>query len=113
MQRTAPRILDMPRKPVIARRKPRPVPPPLYIGEWIRALGMRPADVARATGRNEGYLSQLINGQKRRPSLGLQKEIADALGIPMMYFVTPPPPREVVEQAGAIDPGVLARLRRQ
>lgn len=112
MSTPAPKILGMPQKPVKARRKPRPAAPPLHIGEWIRALGMRPADIARATGRNEGYLSEIINGKKTRPSLGLQKEIADAMGIPMQYFLMAPPPREVVEQAGALDPTVLARLRR-
>lgn len=113
MDRTAPKILGMPQKPTIARRRPRPASPPLHIGEWIRALGMRPADVARATGRNEGYLSEIINGRKTRPSLGLQQEIADAIGVPVHYFLRPPPPREVIEQAGSLDPSVLARLRRQ
>lgn len=113
MYRTAPKIPGMPQKPTIARRRPRPVPPPLYIGEWIRSLGRTPAEVSRGIGRNEGYLSQLISGQKKNPSLGLQQEIADELGIPMEYLRRPPPDKDFIDQAKTLDPAVIDRLRRQ
>jgi transcriptional regulator with XRE-family HTH domain len=113
MNPAPPKIWAMAQKPTNARRRARPVPPPLHIGEWIRALGMRPADIARATGRNEGYLSEIINGRKTRPSLGLQQEIADALGIPVHYFLRQPPPKDFIEEARMLDPAVIDRLRRQ
>lgn len=113
MRHHPPKIPVMVRKPINARRRVPPVQPPLFIGEWIRALGARPADIARATGRNEGYLSELVNKGKTRPSLGFQQEIADALGIPVYYFQRPPPPREFIEQAKELDPAVIDRLRRQ
>lgn len=103
----------MAQKPIVARRRPRPIPPPLYIGQWIRSLGRTPAEVSRAIGRNEGYLSQLISGGKKNPSLGLQQEIADELGIPVDYLRRPPPDKDFVEQARALDPAVIDRLRKQ
>lgn len=113
MHRTAPKIWAMAQKPAIARRRAKPVPPPLYIGEWIRSLGRTPAEVSRGIGRNEGYLSQLISGQKKNPSLGLQQEIADQLGIPPEYLRRPPPDKDFIDQARTLDPAVLDRLRKQ
>lgn len=113
MHRTAPKIWAMAQKPAIARRRAKPVPPPLYIGEWIRALGRTPAEVARGIQRNEGYLSQLISGKKQRPSLGLQQEIADELGIPMHYLLRPPPDKDFIQEARQLDPAVIDRLRKQ
>lgn len=82
----------------------------LYIGEWIRALGRRPAEVARAIQMNEGYLSELINGGKGNPSAGLVADIADFLQIPEHYFRQPPPSRQFLDTAAALDPDVLRRL---
>lgn len=113
MDRRAPKIPGMARSLRNARRRARPTPAPLFIGEWIRALGMRPADVARATGRNEGYLSELVNNKKKNPSLGMQQEIAEVLGIPVHYFQRPPPRKDFIEEARQLDPAVIDRLRRQ
>ncbi|XUM21019.1 helix-turn-helix domain-containing protein [Bradyrhizobium oligotrophicum S58] len=82
----------------------------LYIGEWIRALGMRQVDVVRATGINEGYLSSLISGGKKNPSFEMLNQIADFLGIPISYFNRPPPDREFLAEASGLDPRVLQRL---
>lgn len=85
----------------------------LFIGEWIRALGYRPVDVVRATGVNEGYLSELISGKKRNPSVSLLADIADFLGIPMGLLRRPPPDQEFIREAAAIDPAILSRLKPQ
>lgn len=84
---------------------------PLYIGQWIRALHKRPADVVRETKINEGYLSELISGQKKNPSGDKLLQIAEYLDIPMNYFYQPPPDKEFLEQVSEIDPGVLSKLR--
>jgi transcriptional regulator with XRE-family HTH domain len=102
--------------PMARRIKPFPVRPvkafrPLYIGQWIRALGMTPAEVARGTGMNEGYLSQLISGDKKNPSGATLSLLAGHLGIPIDYLYRPTPDREFIEKAGQIDPSVLARLK--
>lgn len=82
----------------------------LYIGEWIRALGLRPVDVVRGTGINEGYLSSLISGSKANPSFDKISQVADFLGIPVSYFNRPPPDRDFIAEAAELDPKVLAKL---
>lgn len=82
----------------------------LFIGEWIRALGFRQVDVVRATGINEGYLSELISGGKKNPTFEILNQIADFLAIPVSYFNRPPPDREFIAEAAGLDPKVLARL---
>lgn len=82
----------------------------LYIGEWIRALGVRQVDVVRATRINEGYLSELISGGKKNPSFDVLNQVADFLGVPVSYFNRPPPDREFITEAAELDPKVLARL---
>lgn len=94
------------------RRENRAPPPVLYVGQWIRALGLIPADVAKGLKMNEGYLSQIINNT-RVPSVAMLNEIADFLEIPAEYFKKPPPSKEFIAQASEIDPKILARLRKQ
>jgi transcriptional regulator with XRE-family HTH domain len=82
----------------------------LFVGEWIRALGFRQVDVVRATGINEGYLSELINGTKKNPSFEVLNQIADFLVIPVSYFNRAPPDREFIAEAAGLDPRIIARL---
>jgi transcriptional regulator with XRE-family HTH domain len=93
-------------------RRPAPKRPSrkLFVGEWVRALGFRQVEVVRATGINEGYLSELISGNKRNPSFDFLSQIADFLGIPVSYFSRPPPDREFIAEASELDPKVLAKL---
>jgi transcriptional regulator with XRE-family HTH domain len=91
--------------------KPQRRPPTLFIGQWVRALGYRPIDVVRATGLNEGYLSELIAGRKTNPSNAVLHTIATAIGIPWHYLLRPPPSPEFLEEAATLDPAVLVRLR--
>lgn len=90
------------------RREPQPK---LFIGEWIHALGMRPRDVARGAGVNEGYLSQLISGQKIKATPGYVRKMANFLGIDWRDMYDPPPSREALRAAATINPATLARLR--
>lgn len=85
-------------------------PPTLYVGQWIRALGKRQRDVARGTSVTEGYLSLLVNGGRKNPSLACLAEIADFLGIPAHYLYRPPPPRQILETISGLDPETISRL---
>src|SRR6185436_1229896 len=76
MDRTAAENRGMANRPAKARRREKREPPPYFIGEWIRALGARPRDVAKGANVNEGYLSQLISGEKKNPGNGLLLDIA-------------------------------------
>jgi hypothetical protein len=91
-------------------KRPRKPADPLFIGQWIRAMGHKPAEVTRAIGLNEGYLSELISGAKRNPGGTVLMDIADFLRIPVDYLRRPPPSREFLEQASILDPAVLLRL---
>jgi hypothetical protein len=46
---------------------------------------MRPADVARASGINQGYLSQLISGKRANASTGLLIDLAAHMPQPFQY----------------------------
>lgn len=83
----------------------------LYVGQWIRALDRRPTDVARGSGVNEGYLSELINGRKANPGGHVLLAIAAELGIPMDYLYRPPPDQKLLEKLDEIEPEILAKLR--
>lgn len=87
---------------------------PLYIGQWIRALGLKQVEVVRATGINEGYLSELCGGKTTKvPSSAVLADIAESLKIPVDYLYRLPPDQAFIDQATSLDPAVLARLRRQ
>jgi transcriptional regulator with XRE-family HTH domain len=101
----------MPRSARIARKRPPAPRKPLYIGQWIRALGFKQRDVVKATGINEGYLSELIKGDKDNPSATVLMQIAEFLEIPLGYLYRPPPDREFIEQAGQLDAATIARLK--
>lgn len=100
----------MPGKSRTTRAAPQRQFKKLYIGEWIRALGLRQVDVVRGTGINEGYLSSLISGGKKNPSFDLLNQVADFLGIPISYFNRPPPDKEFLAEAAELDPKVLTKL---
>jgi transcriptional regulator with XRE-family HTH domain len=82
----------------------------VFVGQWIRALGKRPRDVARATEINEGYLSELINGKKKNPSPASLAAIAACLDIPMTYLYRLPPPQDTIDQIAGLDPATISRL---
>jgi hypothetical protein len=94
------------------RQRPRAPSPELYIGEWLRALDIRPREVSRGAQVNEGYLSQLISGQKIKASAGTLKRIGDYLGIDWRKLYERPPNREAIRAALALDPALLARFRK-
>lgn len=92
------------------RMAKRPSPPPLYIGQWIRNLGYRPRDVARGAPVNEGYLSELIKGTKKAPSVEVLHAIAVFLKIPRDALHKPPPPKEVIDAARAYGPAIFDQI---
>lgn len=84
----------------------------VYLGEWLKALGIRPAKLATATGLNEGYISQLINGKKSNPSRDFLKTVATELGLQWRDLYEPPPDRATLEAARRYPAAVLDRLGR-
>lgn len=91
-------------------RVPSKAPRALYIGQWIRATGSTPAEVARETKINEGYISQLISGQKKNPSGDKLFAIAECLKIPLGNLYKLPPSASILDQVADLDPEVVIRL---
>jgi len=86
----------------------------LYIGEWIETLGRKQVDIARAAELNEGYLSQLVSGDKKNPSADVLLRVSSALGVPLQALYSQPPPPAAVEaikqRLGASEMAALASL---
>lgn len=82
----------------------------LYIGEWCRALNIRPARVSREAPVNFGYLSGLISGKKTNPSRDMLEAIARVLQIKVGQLYSAPPPVKLIEQISEYDPEILVRL---
>lgn len=84
---------------------------PLYIGEWLARLGMKPVEVARGVGISEAYLSELISNKKKDPSFSVLSDIADFMGVQIDHLRRPPPRVETVEAVSGLSPEILARLK--
>lgn len=89
--------------------RPRRPNPTLYIGQWIRKLGLKQVDVARAAKIGESHMSLIIKGD-RYPSHGALEDIALAMDTAVETLKKPPPDDATVRAAAQIDPATLARL---
>lgn len=90
--------------------KPRP---PIYLGEWLSVLGVRPVDVAKAVEVTESYLSELIAGTaKLNPSSALMFAISEFLGLSVNDLYRPPPPKSALQGSRALNPSQIAALGR-
>lgn len=84
----------------------------LYLGEWFSVLGFKAAKVARESGINEGYLSQLIGRKKTNPTRSTLKKIGKVVGVEWHLFYELPPPRSAIEHLHKYGPSLLERLGR-
>lgn len=89
------------------------IEPTLYIGEWIRVLGLKPRDVAKKAKVSEPYLNQLIHRKKENPSLKLLTKIAHAIGISLRDLQMPPPAPDVLRALQSIPADQIERLRQR
>lgn len=62
-----------------------------FIREWRQAKPMTLAELADKMGMNEGYLSEIENGQ-RRYNQDILERAATALGVPAGYLLSRKPP---------------------
>ena len=89
--------------------RPRRAPPALYIGPWIRRLGLTQVEVAKGARIGESHMSLIIKGE-RYPSAGALEDIAVAMGTTVETLKKPPPDEATIRAAADIDPAILARL---
>lgn len=94
-------------RPVV--RRPRLPKPKLYVGPWLRRLGMKQVEIAREVGVGESHMALIVKGD-RYPSPGLLSAIAIAMGVTEMDLRRPPPDEAVIRAAAGISPETLARL---
>ena len=84
----------------------------IFLGEWLIALDMKAAELARNTGINEGYISQIVNNQKDNPSSKMVHALALGLGIPAKLLYEPPPTKEALRDAAKYGIELLVRLNK-
>jgi len=89
--------------------RPRRPPPKLYIGPWIRRLGLKQVEVARGAQIGESHMSLIVKGE-RYPSPGALEDIAAAMSTTVETLKKPPPDEATIRAAADIDPAILARL---
>jgi transcriptional regulator with XRE-family HTH domain len=53
----------------------------------MRERGVKQVELARAIGRSRSYVSQLMSGEVKEPSLSTAYAIADALGVNVQDFL--------------------------
>jgi transcriptional regulator with XRE-family HTH domain len=82
----------------------------LYIGEWCRALDIRPAKVAREAPINFGYLSGLISGKKTNPSRDMLEAVARVLDMKVGDLYSAPPSASLLDQVSEFDPQTIVKL---
>jgi transcriptional regulator with XRE-family HTH domain len=89
----------------------------LYVGEWIARLRKKPRAVADAIGISEGYMSELISGKKKKPSMDVLFALVKELGLLRVDdLYEAPPPESVlknVEQLSPSDQAALSRILSQ
>lgn len=82
----------------------------LYIGEWLTKLGRRPSELSKASGVDEGYLSQLISGEKNNPSAAQLMAISTELGISVNALYSRPPVVDVTDRVRTLRPDQVEAL---
>jgi DNA-binding Xre family transcriptional regulator len=99
---------------VVVGKAPPPPPQPdqdvLHLGGWIKILGAKQKDVAKAGGIGESYLSLLISGEKDDPSGRILYRISEYLGVTVNDLYQPPPPPSQVEKLGRVPPRLWSAL---
>lgn len=82
----------------------------LFLGQWLRRLGLRQVDVAKGSGIGESYLSLLISDPNKKPTPDVLLALSDELGVPVNALYRMPPPWTEIEAKVQLTPAQIARL---
>jgi len=90
---------------------------PLYVGGWVDAyLAKNPelqqTDLADSIGISDGYLSELMSGEKKNPSIHVLRAVAKKIGIRLDDFYEKPPADTQLERLKNLSPSDAATLIR-
>jgi hypothetical protein len=94
-----------------AQKRPPRLYAPVYLAEWLEALGVAPVELVKAGVISEGYLSLIRNNKRLNPSPGKLMQIGDFLKIKWTDLYRRPPTREALDQLDSVDEITLARIR--
>lgn len=83
----------------------------LHLGEWIRALGRKPTELAQATGWGEPYISLLISGKKDGPSSEFLLDASEWLGVSVNQLYEPPPSPALLKEISGLRLDQIAVLK--
>lgn len=86
---------------------------PLYVGEWIAALGLKQKDVAAEAGIGEPHLTNIKTEGRQDPSYSTLFRIADAMGITVDDLRHMPPPISAPSPPHPLSPQAQAALSRR
>lgn len=85
---------------------------PLFIGEWVLQSRRQQEDIADKVDITDAYLSELMSGRKKNPSVHLLRALADELGITINDFYRKPPSAATLARLKNISPADAAVLTR-
>lgn len=85
---------------------------PLHVGEWVAQSGRQQEDIAEAAGLTNAYLSELISGKKKNPSIHIVRAICDELGIKIDDIYRKPPSRAQLDRLKNLSPTDAATISR-
>lgn len=92
--------------------RPRKPKPPLYVGRWLRALGLSQIEVGAKAGISKAMMSQIVS-EERYPGPGNIDALEAAMGLPEGSLRRPPPDAGILDAISSIDPAIIARLTRK
>jgi len=88
----------------------------LHIGLWVAQSGRQQEAIADKVGITDAYLSELISGRKKNPSVHVLRALADELGITINDFFERPPTGPEIDRLRNLSPSdaaILARIMGQ
>ena len=110
MDNLSPRFDHGGMKKAAAKRPPKQYAP-VYLNEWLTALGVKPTELAEAGLISASYVSNLKKGRKLNPSPGKLMQIGAFLKIQWTDLYRPPPSEKAIEELDTFAATTLNRIR--
>lgn len=84
----------------------------LFLLEWINALGVERADIAKAGGVTVSYINNMIGGRRENPAASVLMGISDYLKITVNDLYERPPPKSQLSDLTRLSPAAQDALLR-
>ena len=84
---------------------------PIYLAQWMEALGRRPIDLAKPhTSVTASYISNLCSPARINPSAIVMLEISEALGVTVNDLYQKPPSSGLMDALASYSPAARQAL---